>query len=182
MDLFDLDFTKLKADTDLSAFSFCCGDSDLNEFLFDDSKCHLELHLALTYFFYEKNEIVAYFSLSNDILKHKKSLFTSNKNYKDFKINEMGLSHNLYGYELPSIKVGRLAINTKYQNMGLGKQLLDFIKSTIYEKRFAGCRLITVDAYSAAIPFYEKNSFAKLLYEKNNGHTALMFFDLNALV
>lgn len=179
MELLNLNFTRLEADTDLSTFSFCCGDNDLNEFLFDDSKNYLKIHLAMTYLFFRENVIIAYFSLSNDILKHEKSFFSSNKDYKDFKKVKMGLNHNLYGYELPSIKIGRLAINKDFKRMGVGTQLLDFIKSAVYEQRFAGCRLITVDAYNKAVPFYVKNKFHKLI--SDNKETETMYFDLNSL-
>lgn len=181
MELLDFKFRKLEADTNLSAFSFCCGDNDLNEFLFDDSKLYLNTQLSLTYFFYTGNDIVAYFSLSHDVLKHHKSLFGGRSRHKDFKKNQMGLSHNLYGYELPGIKIGRLAVNTKYMGNKYGTQLLDVIKSVIYNQRFAGCRLITVDAYNDAISFYEKNNFHKLLSEKVTDHTTQMYFDLNTL-
>jgi len=181
LELLNLDFIRLKADTDLSAFSFCCGDDDLNEFLFDDSKSYLVAHLAMTYLFCKENAIVAYFSLSNDILKHKQGFFGSRSAYKDFKKKKMGLTHNLYGHELPSMKIGRLAICKDFQRKGVGAQLLDFIKSTIYKQRFAGCRLITVDAYNQAVPFYEKNQFTQLISDNKDAPTKTMYFDLNSL-
>lgn len=45
-----------------------------------------------------------------------------------------------------------------------------------------GCRFITVDAYTNAIPFYEKNGFVLLSSEDTEGPTHLMYFDLMDLV
>ena len=41
------------------------------------------------------------------------------------------------------------------------------------------CRFVTVDAYIAAIPFYEKNHFSPLLPDDTDEHTRLLFYDLN---
>jgi len=38
-------------------------------------------------------------------------------------------------------------------------------------------RFVTVDAYNAAVPFYEKNGF-EFLTKKDVNPTQLMFFDL----
>jgi GNAT superfamily N-acetyltransferase len=181
LDLSDFEYCKLEADTELSAFSFCCGDSDLNDFFFNDSKVYLDIHLATTYFFLDKDKVVAFFSMSHDSLRHEKDLLGSNRKYKDFKKQEMGLPFEAYHTAVPAIKIGRLGIGTEYQRKGYGSQLLDFIKYSVYEKRFAGCRLITVDAYNNAVDFYGKNGFNDLLHTQENQHTTLMYYDLNSL-
>lgn len=38
---------------------------------------------------------------------------------------------------------------------------------------------LTVDAYSDAIPFYEKNGFIPLNEDDVNDNTRLLYFDLN---
>jgi hypothetical protein len=45
---------------------FDCGDPDLNEFLFQDSKRYLSQLLAVTYLFEYGDDIVAFYSVSND--------------------------------------------------------------------------------------------------------------------
>ncbi len=45
----------------------------------------------------------------------------------------------------------------------------------------AGCRFITVDAYTAAIPFYYKNGFVPLNEEDEDEPTRLLYFDLKDL-
>jgi hypothetical protein len=64
----------------------------------------------------------------------------------------------------------------------LGSGLLDYIKSMFVINNKTGCRFITVDAYLAAIPFYEKNGFRMMNQEDDDPHTRLMYFDLMDLV
>lgn len=60
----------------------------------------------------------------------------------------------------------------------MGSFLLDFIKTLFVINNKTGCRFITVDAYKAAVPFYEKNGFLPLTSKDNNEHTKLMYYDL----
>lgn len=68
------------------------------------------------------------------------------------------------------------------KNQKLGTQVLNIIKSMFVINNKTGCRFITVDAYLAAVPFYEKNGFRMMNLEDNNPHTRLMYFDLMDLV
>ena len=43
----------------------------------------------------------------------------------------------------------------------------------------SGCRFLTVNAYSDAIPFYEKNGFVPLNDADVHDETRLLYFDLN---
>ena len=45
---------------------FDCGDSDLNDFLFEDAKPFLEKRVANTFILEDDNHIAAYFCLLND--------------------------------------------------------------------------------------------------------------------
>jgi len=45
----------------------------------------------------------------------------------------------------------------------------------------AGCRFITVDAYSNALGFYEKNRFNYLTDKDKTSETRAMCFDLKAI-
>jgi acetyltransferase, GNAT family len=44
------------------------------------------------------------------------------------------------------------------------------------------CRLITVDAYKQAIPFYQKMGFKFLTEDDKNDTTRLMFLDLANII
>lgn len=58
--------------------------------------------------------------------------------------------------------IHRLAVNSKYQNQGLGRQLLDFVENIAVENRYNSIRL---DAYSGnprALKIYEDRGYQKL--------------------
>lgn len=59
---------------------------------------------------------------------------------------------------------------------------MDFIGTLFVTDNKSGCRFITVDAYSEAIPFYLKNGFALLSSEDDCQRTRLMYFDLSDIV
>lgn len=42
-------------------------------------------------------------------------------------------------------------------------------------------RFLTVDAYLAAVPFYEKNGFKRLLPAEGRDGTQAMYFDMKSL-
>lgn len=64
----------------------------------------------------------------------------------------------------------------KHQGFPQGKRLKSYPAVKL-------CRFLTVDAYLAAIPFYEKNGFVFLNEtDKNNPYTRLMYFDLMDIV
>ena len=62
-------------------------------------------------------------------------------------------------------------------DLGIGTHIIDFIKLYFLEDNKTGCRFITVDAYNAAVPFYEKNGF-RFLQQREDSPTQLMYFDL----
>ena len=45
-----------------------------------------------------------------------------------------------------------------------------------------GFEIVVVDAYAAAVPFYEKNGFIPLNNEDVDSATRLLYFDLNDIV
>ena len=53
--------------------------------------------------------------------------------------------------------------------------------SNVLENK-TGCRFLTVDAYAAAVPFYEKNWFIPLNNEDVDSATRLLYFDLNDIM
>lgn len=57
------------------------------------------------------------------------------------------------------------------------KEQLIAMPYIVVENGKTGCRFVTVDAYNAAVPFYEKNGF-DFLTQKDENPTQLMFFDL----
>jgi GNAT superfamily N-acetyltransferase len=97
------------------------------------------------------------------------------KNFKD--LMPSGKRFSSY----PAVKIGRLGINEFYQNKGIGSFLMDFIKGSYLTDSNAGCRYITIDAYSQSLKYYEKNSFKYLTPLDFDQDTRAMYFDLFTL-
>ena len=147
---------------DFKNMHFDSGDADLNEFILKDSIVHLENNLCIIFLCLYEQDVVGYFSLSADSIK----------------VNEeLVIRYPLY----PSLKIGRLAIDKKYQGQGIGTYIIDYI---IFYARFIqellGVRFLSVDSYNNkhTLNFYSRNNFKK--FKKNNyQHTVPMYLDLN---
>ena len=171
------DMRMVRLDQDYRFKPFDCGIHDLNEFLRYDSKDYLTKRLAVTYVLETSDEIVAYFSLAND----KVSILDSNKSVWR-RIKKL-FPHRKHRNDYPAVKIGRFAVNVKYQNSFVGSQLMNFIKAMFLAKNRSGCAFITVDARLDAVPFYLKNDFKFLKSADPNieKSTAQLYFDLNSL-
>ena len=159
--------------------AFDCGDEDLNGFILTDAPLYRKEKLAVTYIVTERadyNKVVAFFSLSNDRISI--SDFDNKTRYNRFS-RRFNNHKRLKSY--PAGKIGRLAVRSSTKGMNVGSTLLDFIKHFFVADNKTGCRFITVDAYSAAIPFYLKNGFVPLNDEDAEEPTRLLYFDLNDL-
>lgn len=153
--------------------AFDCGDADLNGFLRDDAVPHQQQLLAVTYLIRYGSDIVAYFSVLNDKIASEE--FPSKS-----KLRILPFSKRRYK-SYPAVKLGRLAVTTRFQNQDLGTQLLDYIKIWFINRNKTGCRFITVDAYDRAVKFYERNGFISLSGQPEDNHTKLMYFDLKPI-
>ncbi len=92
--------------------------------------------------------------------------------------------------------IGRLGVSKEFTSLGIGTELLNFIKSWFIERdNKTGCRFIIVDSYNTneALNFYKKNGFnflfsseeqEKIATDVSNDSqikTRLMYFDLITL-
>ena len=153
---------------------FDCGDDDLNSFLMEDAKSHFESRLAFTYILQDKIETIAYFSLLNDKILRKNSTGSSCE-----------IIRNLFPQEIrfgsfPAVKIGRLAVSKSFQYKNIGSKLLSFIKIDLLKSPRSAFRFLTVDAYSDAVGFYERNGFVEM-QPGRNGQTSIMYFDMAKL-
>lgn len=160
--------------------TFDCGDEDLNDFILNESILYRQARLAVSYVIEERqtNKVVGYFSLAND--KISLSDFETKTEFNRFRKKKFVNEKRLKSY--PAAKICRLGIDISMKGKSIGTFLLDFIKSYFVVENKTGCRFLTVDAYTAAIPFYTKNNFLPL--GDNNDCTAptqLMYFDLEAI-
>ena len=153
--------------------SFYCGDGDLDDFILNEAPLYRNSLLSVNYVMEEDDGPVAFFSLSNDkISVHD---FVDKTNFNRFRSRKFVNKKRIRSY--PAVKIGRLAIDSKFQGKGVGSVLLDFIKGYFLVDNKTGCRFVTVDAYKSAISFYEKNGFVAL-QDHNDAFTQLMYFDL----
>jgi predicted GNAT family N-acyltransferase len=154
--------------------NFDCGDADLNAFLMEDALPHQNDLLTVTYLAKHEGSVIAYFSVLND--KVAVEQFASKSQFR--KLQKL-LPHRKRGYKsYPAVKLGRLAINKAFSQMGLGSQLLHYIKVMFISGNKTGCRFITADAYKHAVEFYAKNGFVPLSDKPEDSLTELMYFDL----
>jgi GNAT superfamily N-acetyltransferase len=173
-----LQFKRLEENTPV--LSFDCGDADLNDFLLNDAKNYLKSMLAVTYLIVDENEIVAYFCLSNDGLT--RSTIDDEAERKLWNRVGRKIPNSKRRRTYPAVKIGRLAVATKYAGLGLGRRLLLSVREMyLNELHHAGCRFITVDAYRSALDFYEKNRFNYLTTKDIDDDTRAMYFDLAAI-
>ena len=159
-----------------SVTQFDCGDEDLNDFIINDAPLYRKALLANT-FILENNvtgQTIAYFSVANDRISIQD--FPSNTDFNRFRKHKFVNDKRLKSY--PAIKICRLGIDKSAQGLQIGTFLIDFIGTLFVTDNKSGCRFLTVDAYSKAIPFYLKNDFAFLSTDDENQRTRLMFFDL----
>ncbi len=157
---------------------FKCSENDLNGFLFDDAKLFQKELMAVTYLL-EDPELkltVAYYSLLAD-----KISFQPEERKLWNKLNR-NIPNQKRRRNYPAVKIGRLAVNEQYSGEGLGTLIIDSIKYMLTSVKRFGCRFLTVDALSSAIPFYEKNGFHFLTELDKNEETRLMYYDLKNFI
>lgn len=157
--------------------SFDCGDADLNDFIVNEAHLYRNELIAVSYVFEHKHtgEVVGYFSLANDRVSV--TDFASNSAFNRFRRQRFVHEKRLRTY--PAVKICRLGISQSMRGRSVGSFLLDFIKSYFLVDNKTGCRFVTVDAYTEAVPFYEKNNFQLLRNDdEQTSATQLLFFDL----
>ena len=170
MDISKFTFKQVEADTEIKSFK--CGDSDLNDFLFDDSKNYHADMMAVTYVLEDENSTVAYYSLLND-----KIIFDPDEKPNWNKLNR-AIPNNKRRRDYPAVKIGRLAVSEAYKGRHIGKMILLQIKLMFSRMNRSGCRFLTVDAYADAVSFYEKCGFTTHSTKDANEPTRAMYFDL----
>ena len=148
-------FEILSSKHDLSNFK--CASDDLNDFIKNDALRQQEMNLNITQLAICDGEIIGFVSILTDTLKIKT---IEDKSLKEEMKNEL----NVVGEDntLPSIKIGRFAIDEKYAQKGLGSFIFRNVLLSILHlsKTKVGLRFITVEAYAMAFNFYvKKNNF-----------------------
>lgn len=165
---------------------FDCGNSDLNDFFCNDALNYQNQMLGQTLFFKEINtgNVVCAFTLSNDSIK------VSELPGSRRRLVKTNIPHVKSQKSYPATLIGRLGVSLRYKKNGVGKQLMDFIKSMTLTEDSYKCRFLLVDSYNntEALSYYIKNDFNFVFstedqemeyYKKDNPlNTRFMFYDL----
>ncbi len=158
--------SKLTQESELK--SFCCGNPDLNDFLFNDAKVYAKYLRYTTFLIESSNQIIAYYSLANDTIQV--GAFQDNDDiYEDIQdvISSDDVHFRRYILKqriFPAVKIGRLAVSKNFQNKGYGTDILGLLVMSFIKNNKTGCQFITVDAINRpqTTKFYEKNDFKYL--------------------
>ena len=184
-------FRKFQPDRDVFK-PFDCGHPDLNGFLLETSgdipnaTTYGQQLLASTYVIEddESHDILAYFSILHDKLERE---FVNSKNWNRV---SRKIPNPKRRSSYPALKIGRLAVNKRYADHGLGRHIIRFVEAMYLLNKQAGCRFITVDAIPSAVDFYKKCNFfvlkepdfllAESEEQDEMDYTTLMGFDLRS--
>lgn len=171
-----------KLGSDERIISFNCGDDDLNDFICNESHLYRDEMLSVSYVMESADDfshegVVAYFSLAND--KVSVGDFENKTEFNRFR-RRFKNEKRIKGY--PAVKICRLGVSVDAKGCGIGSSLLNFIKSYFVEDNKTGCRFLTVDAYAAAVSFYEANGFVPLNDDDKDAATRLLYYDLKSSV
>ena len=149
---------------------FDCEDEDLNDFLFNEAVSYQKELLATTFVMENDKQTLGYYSLLNDSLQFKEEMFASKSQFRKF-LRELMPYPKRHLKTIPALKIGRLAIDKTFKGKGLGSVIMaNIISRCIKMNEEQACRLITVDAYKQAVPFYQKMGF-KFLIEGDKDDT-----------
>ena len=161
---------------------FDCEDEDLNDFLFNEAVSYQKELLATTFVMENDKQTLGYYSLLNDSLQLKEEMFTSKSQFRKF-LRELMPYPKRHLKTIPALKIGRLAIDKTFKGKGLGSVIMaNIISKCIKMNQEQACRLITVDAYKQAVPFYQKMGFKFLIEGDKDDTTRLMFLDLTSFI
>lgn len=155
-----------------SILPFDCDDNDLNDFIANDAHKYLSELIATTYLIQNDIEIIAFFSLANDRIDVRDTTKSS------FRKIKKKFDHQQHRSNYPAVKLARLAVSKKYQRKGIGQYIIDYITMLFLKESYAGCRFVTVDAYSKSIRFYQRYGFKELSGVDKQESTRIMYLDL----
>ena len=174
-----LSFFQLKENYPIKPFD--CEDDDLNDFLFNKALLYQKELLATTFIVENEERTLGYYSVLNDSLQLKEEDFPSKSKYKKF-LSYLIPHPKRHLKSVPAVKIGRLAIDKTYKGMGLGRMIIEnLVEECLELNKKIACRLITVDAYKDALPFYQRLGFDFLTEKDEQEDIRQMFFDLTNL-
>lgn len=149
--------------------SFCCTNTELNEFLKNNALLDQTHMVSRTYLCCWKKQTAGYFTLVADTLE----------------VEAVDPSDKIEGYlyrKYPAIKIARLAVHQSNVKQGIGRfMLLAAIGKAISVSDDIGCRYITVDSKPESMGFYEKHNF-KIVEKYRQSEFPKMYLNMYPIV
>ena len=162
----DLSFPFLSEDAHVELFS--CPGKDLEDFLAEDALIIQSNLLSATRLAVYKGVLVGYFTLVNDCI----SVSSVMKDH-----GEPGYPYRKY----PAIKIARLATHSDYIRKGVGTgMILKIFQIVLALSTHSGCRFITVDSKTDALPFYTGIGFTQAVSRPQE--TISLYLDFHKFV
>lgn len=161
----------------LRCVPFTCGDADLDEFFKRDVFLYEDEMLGKSYCWVtnsKPHKIVCLMTIANDSIKS----FGLPKNSRN-RFNRL-FNNEKRNLTYPATLIGRLGVNSDFQGMHVGRQLMDFIKDqSIAADNDNACRFLVVDAINRAdtLAYYEHNGFVFMHKTEEIERTALKRYD-----
>jgi len=160
IDLSLLEIRSFEEDSGSDFAAFTCGDDDLDDFIRTDALRLQSLNVARSYVAWYEGETRGYVTLMSDAVVLKPN---ERKKLRDGSGNALAFEDHPV---VPALKIARLAVckELRSSRRGIGEALVRFSFYTGLDLSEAvGCRLLTLDAYPDALPFYEKLGFVRNL-------------------
>ncbi len=160
-----LDFTIERLNEHHRTREFDCGDAFLNRFLKNDALACQQEHSGITTVVANEKSIIAYYTLACSKLEIKERRVREEKNLQD---------------SYPVVHLGRLAVDRRYQNEGLGKQLIAHIYQQVREDMAnIGCTMIMCEATATMTTrFYEPLGFFRATLRLNRDGRHVLYIPL----
>lgn len=146
----ELELRALKETDDRSSFS--CGQPDLDRyFQHYAGQNQFKLRLSVTYVALVRARIVGFATVTVATLER-------------LQVPNAKARGRLPAYPLPVLRIARLGVDVGAQQLGVGSALLRHLLQLALEQRDAlGCVVVVTDAKPAAVAFYERYGFVRLL-------------------
>jgi len=129
--------------------NFCCGNKELDDFInTDEVKLYEREMLGKTSLAILDNKIVAFFTLANTVIRDE---------WLKKRVNQPKTRQQ---NQIPSLLIGRFAVQKEYQHLGLGSYLLKIIVGKALKmSKTVGIRLVVLTAYPENTNWYGKRGF-----------------------
>jgi GNAT superfamily N-acetyltransferase len=139
----------LAADDERSGFS--CGQPDLDRFFQHYAgQNQFKLHLAVTYLAVIDGRIAGFATVAASTLERAT-------------LPESRSKRRMPGYPLPVLRLARLGVDSRAQQLGIGKALLRHVlELALMQRDTLGCVGLVVDAKPDAAAYYQRFGFVRL--------------------